>query len=369
LERAGVTMAELDQLKEAWEADADGCLHRLLTWPRTKAERAQRRALLTSLLAALATNDEARTTMVNRWVRERNLVGPLPETMVSFDQQVKVEDAAVPTDWSVEPKLMGQRIGQTLPALFEESGPLALLPAKKPAEIPVEWARENADTDPISWRRQLRWRLAFADHRVPLIEELPDRVLPPRCLLLALKGAHIHPEAEVIALKQALTELYVKLDWPPNFIDLAVCENQDDVETRLRRCSHEVVHVAGHMDGDNLQVASSKIPADEVGQWFANSNVRLVLLNGCDGAVAGSTLALHSISLADRLVQRGRVPEVVAHRMRLNEQDGQAFAISFHGAFLKSFDAVDACFAARQVGSLQLGLSPILISQRASRTG
>jgi hypothetical protein len=370
LSLGGVSDGELDTLKIDWEASsASSCLDQLLKQPPAKAERQRHRAIVTLLLAGLAANNEERERLVSRWVREHALVGRLPETAVTFEQVFDVPDSVVPVGLDADRALIGQRIGDELQGVLRQTTPLVLRADRRAAEIPVEWARENDRTDPVCMRRQIRWMLPYTEHRLPLIDELSARALPPRCMLLALKGDHINPEGEIHQLQQELANLYRKNDWPPEFVKAVVCESRGDVEALLQGCSSEIVHIAGHMASGALQVAAEQIASDEVGQWLASSKVRLLVLNGCEGALAGSPLALYSVAIADRIVQLGRVPEVVAHRLALTEVDGVAFAVNFARAFIGTFDAAAACFEARRVGSANLKLSPVLISQRRPRLG
>lgn len=367
---AGVPGDELAALRIDWDkADACTCVDQLLKQPEAKVERPRRRALLTLLLDALSTNRPERKRLVARWMRANALVGRMPETAVTFEHIVEVPEALTPVALNADRVVLGQKIGQAVPGVLHLATPLALRADRRAAEVPIEWARENAETEPVCVRRQIRWILPHSETRQPLIEDVSTRALPPRYLLLALKGEHIDPKREIDGLRGELVELYLKNDWPPEFVRAEVCQNVDAVKLQLENCSFDIVHIAGHMGADALQVASEQISSEVLGRWLAESAVRLVVLNGCEGARPASDLALHGAAIADKLVQLGKVPEVVAHRIRLTDADGMAFASSFARAFVKTFDAAAACFDARRAGSIDLRLSPVLFSQRAPRTG
>jgi CHAT domain-containing protein len=116
-----------------------------------------------------------------------------------------------------------------------------------------------------------------------------------------------------------------------------------------------------------LQVGDELVEPDVFAALLNDSEVRLVVLNGCEGGRVSSPLAVEYLTLADRIVRDGRVSEVVAHRVKITDADALAFAILFYNAFFgKSggFDPARAAFHARKAGSLRLRLSPVVISQR-----
>ena len=368
LARGGLAEEELAGLGIDEAADVGACVDRLLTLPADKAARQRRRAIVTFLLSALASGNDDRMRLVNRWMRQRNLAGRLPKAAVTFEQVFDVPDSPVAPEPDADVVMTGVRMGQVLPGVLVGTNPLVLGSGPRAAELPVEWARENAETDAICLRRQVRWRLPYRDHRDALVEDLSSRAMPPRWLLVALKGDGIDPEAEIRQVGQTLADLYRAQDWPPEFVKTVACEGDKDVQAQLQGCSYEVVHLSGHMGSHALQVGGDEIASDTLGQWLANSKVRLVVLNGCEGARPRSSVALYSVAMADRIVDLGKVPEVVAHRRPLTDSDSVKFATSFCSAFARSFDAVAACFEARRAGSEQLRYSPLVISQRKPRS-
>jgi hypothetical protein len=121
------------------------------------------------------------------------------------------------------------------------------------------------------------------------------------------------------------------------------------------------------MGGDGLQVGDDRIAPITLTNELQESDVRLIVLNGCEGGKPASPVAVSYLTLAERLVRDGRIPEVIAHRNEISESDALAFAKAFHTEFFSSkdgFDPARAVFKARRAGSECLRYSPVVISQR-----
>ena len=233
--------------------------------------------------------------------------------------------------------------------------------------LPIEWARESAESEPVALRRQIRWRLPGVKTRGCVHQLVSSRQAPPTVLALALAGADIEPTTETRQIVALLRDRYKDMGWPPEFIRAFECEDRKDLESRLNGCRDHVVHIAGHLGPDGLQVGGEMLKAETLAARLNESEARLIVLNGCDGGTVKSPLAVEYLTLADRLVHDGRVPEVVAHRAKIAVSDSLVFARAFYQTFFgktSSFDVAQAVFEARKAGSARLQLCPVVISQR-----
>jgi hypothetical protein len=121
------------------------------------------------------------------------------------------------------------------------------------------------------------------------------------------------------------------------------------------------------MGDGGLQVSDQLLPANELAGALRKSDVRLMVLNGCEGGKPASPLASAYLTLADRLVRDACIPEVVAHRCKISESDAQRFGEAFYAAFFNGddgFEPASAAVSGRKSGSSLLRYSPVVISQR-----
>ncbi|HKA07818.1 MAG TPA: CHAT domain-containing protein, partial [Gemmataceae bacterium] len=361
LEREGVPAAELNGI--AWQRE--NWLEELLSLPKEPEKRQPIRERLALFLVALAAGRPERRGQVTLWIRQRRLVGLTPKPVAPYEYVVnidpKVELAALGNDSTV----IGQSLGKHFPDVFNSDGPLVLQALPATLVAPLEWTRENEQSEPVAVRRPMRWRLAGMDTRRCLFDELSDGCLPPKILLLAAEADDINPKAEVGALKSQLQDLYRERNWPAQFVCAQDCETAKKLSTCVAGCCDQIVHFAGHLGATGLRTGSELLPAAELAAALATSDVRLLVLNGCEGGTPQSPTAFAYATLVERVVRDAGVPEVVAHRGLLSDSDAGSFARVFYRGLLDHFDPSRAVFHARKKGSNELRLSPVLVSQRA----
>jgi hypothetical protein len=225
----------------------------------------------------------------------------------------------------------------------------------------------SQDDEPLALRRSVRWRLPDIEGRTCIFDNLAANAIPPTALIVALAGPDINPQEQMRRLNRLLRSRYEALGWPPEFVCAAEYRSVDDVLSRLRCCQEQVVHIAGHMGDDGLQVGGKVVTAIDLAVALRESDVRLVVLNGCEGGKPASPVASAYLTLADRLVRDARIPEVVAHRCKITESDALAFGEAFHAAFFNSndgFEPARSALSGRKAGSPLLRYSPLVISQR-----
>jgi hypothetical protein len=263
---------------------------------------------------------------------------------------------------------IGQQLGLAYPELMAQRGPVCLVTTSKPLALPIEWARETAAAEPIALRRTIRWRLRGVETgRRRVYELVSSREMPPTVLVLALTAADVEPTTETRQVDALLRNCYREMSWPPEFIRVAKSDSPEDFLTRLNGCRDHVVHIAGHLGPSGLQVGGNLVSAESLAAALSNSEVRMVVLNGCDGGTVKSPLSVEYLTLADRLVRDSHIPEVVAHREKISVSDALLFALSFYRKFFGKtggFDPAQAVFEARKAGSDRLRLCPVVISQR-----
>lgn len=233
--------------------------------------------------------------------------------------------------------------------------------------LPIEWMRETADAEAISLRRQIRWRLPVGGTRDCVHKLVSRREVPPTVLLLSLAAKDVEPTTETRQVAAVVGERYREMNWPPEFIRTFECNSAKGLLTWLNGSRDQVIHIAGHLGPTGLEVGGEPVSDESFVAALKNSEARLVVLNGCDGGTVRSPLAVEYLTLADRLVRDGHVPEVVAHRTKIAVFDALVFALSFYPTFFQKtggFDAAQAVFEARKAGSARLQLCPVVISQR-----
>jgi hypothetical protein len=365
LKQSGVPEDELTKL----DLNLNGN-NSLFPLPESRAKHQRARELIALLVLAAAAGRPERLKVAIRWLSSRRLVGwPAPidfptEKVIELDEKPASVIGTVEEDQAV---IIGQQLAQKAPEITAQGGPVCLVASKDALALPIEWARETADAEPMALRRPIRWRLPGVETRRCVHHLVSNREIPPTVLVLALAAADVEPTEETRQVTALLRDRYREMAWPPEFVRSAECKSGGDFLSRLNGCPDHVVHIAGHLGPDRVQVGNDPVMAECLATALNNSEVRLVVLNGCDGGTVKSPLAVEYLTLADRLVRDGHVSEIVAHRAKIAVSDALKFALSFYKVFFGKtggFDAAQAVFQARKAGSARLRLSPVVISQR-----
>lgn len=120
--------------------------------------------------------------------------------------------------------------------------------------------------------------------------------------------------------------------------------------------SPQILHFVGHggiVDGEGQLLVedeggrSAPLDGERLRSLLANSGgPELVVLNSCDGALAGSGDAFSGV--AQRLVQGG-VPAVIAMQGTIRDTDAKLFAREFYGALAEGHDVPRALTEARKM--------------------
>jgi hypothetical protein len=382
----GLPDSELEEIKAL---DKDGpeapgkakFLEVLLRLPAEDDRKRRRvRRIATLLLLSISGGNAERSRKVREWIYERRLIQRPVAASLPLEDEIEVDAGLVLGD-KVElseanivdvARKDGQRIGQHFRLIPQmdpaRSTALCIETQRQFLEAPVEWARETQDDEPLATRRPVRWRLRKADTRLTALESFIDNALPPAALFLALNNTGINPLDEVNQLRDLVRSHYEALGWPSELVASRACSSPDDVLGALRGHQRQIVHVAGHMGGAGFQVNGQLVEANRLAATLQSSDIRLIVLNGCSGASRSSPVAVDYLTLAERVIRDGAVPEVVAHRTEINEEDALAFAWQFHSAFFSAndgFEPASATLKARKAGSIALRYSPVAISQRA----
>jgi hypothetical protein len=382
----GLPDSELQEIEALSKNDAEApgkarFLDALLRLPAEDDRKRRRvRRIATLLLLSVSGGDAERSRKVREWIYERRLIQrPLaaalpPEDVVELDAGLVLGDTVELSEANIVnvARKDGQRIGQHFRGVpqMDPARPTALCieTQRQFLEEPVEWARETQDDEPLATRRPVRWRLRKADTRLAALESFIDNALPPAALFLALNNTGINPAEQVNQLRDLVRTQYEALGWPSELVASESCSSPDDVLGALGGRQRQIVHVAGHMGGAGFQVNGQLVEANRLAAALRSSDIRLIVLNGCSGAGISSPVAVDYLTLAERLIRDGAVPEVVAHRTEINEEDALAFAREFHSAFFNAhdgFEPASATLKARKAGSIALRYSPVAISQRA----
>jgi hypothetical protein len=337
----------------------------LLELPKEKPARRQHRELLTMLLLSLAEENDERRAAIEKWLRISLLL-----TWSDIDRPEQEEDVhiGVPSlgvDVPADEGELAEALGREMHDLLIGKGPLCLTADGRALSSPVEIAREGKDAEPLALLRPIRWRLKDVPTRKSLDESRQEYALPPSVMLISLASADLlEPDREVRQLKTILETEIQKRGWPTARIVAKRAKNAKELLNVLSETRHRIVHIAGHSGHTGLSVGKERVDAEVLAQALATSDVRLLILNGCSGVKARSALATGTITLADLLVIRGRVPEIVAHRKALQEDDAVAFAKRFYVEYLRDLDLGRAVHEGRKVGSPRLRSDLVAISQR-----
>ena len=369
LVQSGVKDSDIDSQEIDWSKDS--WFESFLYLPESPEKRQRRRELIALLILALVERTPDRLATARIWLLQRRLLPRAPRLVVLDEEVVTIDPGLTSMGLTVqlaEKIAVGQSLREKVPNVLIGRHRLILDAEPRSLEVPIEWTRENAETKPVAVRRPICWRLPFEKTRKCFFETFSSSELPPTILILALESDDITPEAEQRELKERIDKIYRKNYWPPELIRSRVCKTVQDLESRLTNCMEQVVHVAGHIGSKGLRVSSDILTSEKVARALSNSDVRLIVLNGCDGGTPQSPLAFEYATLAECLVRDGNVPEIVAHRGPLRDDDGLAFALTFYESFFSQFDPARAAFEARRTGSEDLEYSPIVISQRGKKT-
>lgn len=365
LTQSGVIEDELDSLDCDWSG-ADW-FESFLSLPEVPGKRRRARELIALLILSVAEDSPERMEYANAWLRKRRLLGWSPrlihhdQDVVTIGPEVTLAGLSIQKGNDIN---VGQRLGKIVPEVLNGRQQLILDAEPGSLEVPIEWTREYADAEPIAVRRPISWRLPFEQTRNCLFDDISSGALPPSVLILALDAEDISPQQELRELKSQLDKIYYESFWPQELVRPMVCRNSQELESCLTDCKEQIVHIAGHLNNNGLQVSSEMLKAEDLAKALSNSDVRILVLNGCEGGTPRSPLAFEYATLAERIVRDANVPEIVGHRGLLREDDGLAFALKFYECFFCYFDPAKAAFEARKAGSNDLRLSPIIISQR-----
>lgn len=365
LEHSGVEEDELDSL--GFFGTDDDWFNGILSLPRRPEKRSRARQIIALLILAVSEGNDVRRKLASSWLRDRRILGLTPRFIPAEEEVLTV--CSGHTLKGLTARLsdelnVGQGLAKIFSVVFRSRHSLILDANPGSLEVPIEWTLENADNEPIALRRPIRWRLPGFKTRNCLFNELSSGALPPAVLLLALDADLITPAKEVRELKSQLDKIYNEYCWPKELIRTMECNSVKELKSRLIGCKEQVVHVAGHLGSGGLQVLSELLAPEGVADALSISDVRLMVLNGCEGGSPQSPISFEYATLMERIVRDGKVPEVVAHRGPLTDDDGMAFACKFYDCYFRKFDPSLAAFEARKAGSNNLRLLPITISQR-----
>jgi hypothetical protein len=352
-------------------ATGDAWLNALLRLPKDRDKKPRARQIVALLLLAVMQDKSERQKTVAGWLHERRLLRW--PTLVAFESEDPVAIVGslikIERDLTIgEMKTIGQKLGQAYGDVLRSSlRPLCVSAETNFLAVPFEWACESQDDEPIAVRRPVRWRLPDVHCRPCVFDSIAANNIPPTALILSLAAPDINPSEQLRRLNQRLRTRYEVLGWPPEFVDAIECRNMNQVLERLHRCQAQVVHFAGHMGGEGLQVSGELVRANDIAAELRVSDVRIVVLNGCEGGESTSPVASAYLTLADRLMRDAHIPEIVAHRCKITESDAINFGEAFHAAFFNNKDGFDPSKSAlegRIAGSSLLRFSPVVISQR-----
>nr|WP_041756049.1 TIR domain-containing protein [Bradyrhizobium sp. ORS 278] len=368
LRLAGIPEGEIKSI--IGDDSAAAWLDPILRLPEDPEKHRRARQIVALLLITVAGRREERRKRVNDWLYERHLLQWPPFVAVANEDHRQIDSFLIdvsPDSTLDQMILMGRLIGQQLPDLLMSARPLCVTAVNKLMLLPVEWTCETEHDEPLAVRRPVRWRLHDVVTRSCIFQGIASNSNPPATLLLSLPSPDINPSGQVRRLRDALRSSYDQLGWPPELVVTYEGAGVDDVLSRLRGCQEQVVHIAGHMGDAGLQIRDEILSASVLAAALRKSDVRLLVLNGCEGGKPASPLALAYLTLADRLVRDACIPEVVGHRCKISESDAQSFGESFFAAFFSredGFEPASAAVSGRKSGSKLLRYSPVVISQR-----
>jgi TIR domain-containing protein len=375
----GLTETELKDVKSTTKAELSSVLFRLP--PDDDRKRRRVRKMVALLLRSLSSGNKERTRVVHDWIYGRRLIQRPPvltapvEDVLVLDPGPAILAPRAPAREDVV--RVGKEIGQKISQMFrsapemDPARPTALCveSRKEFLATSIEWACESQDDEPLATRRPVRWRLKKIDARQTVFDSLKQNAFPPATLLLALNNPGINPEQQTRQLHELVRSHYEALGWPAELVARKDCNSVDEVLAELQGCKRQILHVAGHMGGEGFLVKEQDLDATLVVKALQQSEVQLIVLNGCSGGGVSSRVAVEYLTLGERLVRDAKVPEVVAHRIEISEDDALAFAREFHSAFFSAsdgFNPATATLRARKAGSIALRYAPVAISQRES---
>ena len=368
LRNMGVDAEELKSIENS-AADADW-FEALLRLPKESNKQQRARQIVALLLLAASLDDPDKRKTASNWLFTRRLLRWPPMIAVEHEDRIDLADPLmVPLEDPTEEKIVeiGQLVARKYPGIFNGRRPVCVTGQAGPLAVPIEWARESHQAEPIAVRRPTRWRLPDVEARPSVFESVASQDIPPTTLVLGLDGPGINVQEQTRQVVELLRDRYEDLGWPPEFVTREERKSVEEASKLLQACQDQVVHIAGHMGGEGLQVGDDVLDQKRLAGALQNGDTRLVVLNGCEGGKTETPLAVDYLTLADRLIRDAAVTEVVAHRGKISESDAQAFAKAFHTAFFSGedgFDTARAVFKARRSGSDALRYWPVVISQR-----
>lgn len=368
LSNMGVDLEELESIESSVSGAA--WFDTLLRLPKETNKQQRARQIVALLLLAATLEAPNKRKTASNWLFKRRLLRWPPMVAVEQEDRIDLAEAPmVPLDDPTEEKMaeIGQLVARTYPDICIGRRPICITGQAGPLAVPIEWARESHQAEPIAVRRPTRWYLPNVETRPSVFESVASRDIPPTALVLGLEGPDINVQQQTRQVVELLHDRYQGLGWPPEFVTREECKSVEEAYKILQACQDQVVHIAGHMGGEGLQVGEEILDQMKLATALQNGDTRLVVLNGCEGGKTETPLAVDYLTLADRLIRDAAVTEVVAHRGKISESDALAFAKAFHAAFFSGEDGFDtsrAVFKARKSGSDALRYWPVVISQR-----
>jgi hypothetical protein len=355
-----------EKAAESWTKDLPrkGWQQALLQLPQESGKRSRHRELLTLLLLNLAEEDTGRRETIDRWLYASRLLTWSGVLGPAAEEAVRIGVPSLGADPPKDEVRLGEALGRAYHHLLAGKKPLCLMSDAKTLSSPVEIAREGKDAEILALLRPVRWKLDDVYTRKSLHESRSERGLPPSVLLVGMNGDSIEAEREVRQVKTILETQFRKLDWPTSRIVTRQVKTGKELLRLLDDTRHGIVHLAGHIGQTGLKVGKERVDREDLARALATSDVRLLVLNGCSGAKPRSPLATGTITLADLLISRGLVPEVVAQRGPVQEDDAIAFAQRFYAEYLRDLDLGRAVHEARKSGSTAVRLGLVAVSQR-----
>lgn len=327
------------------------------------------RGLLTVLLLSLCEERPTRTALVQTWLRQSRLLNWSGIAQLQEEEAHSVRAPALGVTVPKDERQLGELLGRAFPELFpadeRRCAPLCLIADALALTTPLEFAHRGPGTDYLALLRAMRWTLKNASARSSLHAMRTEREMPPSVLLLELASDLAGPPREIAELSTCIRDEFVRLGWPVSRVRSKRIESPLALLRTLENTRHGIVHLAGHMGPGGVEVAGERVDGEALGRALNDSQVRLLVLNGCGTAEAEAGAESTSLTLAELLVRRGRVPEVVAHRGSILENDAVNFALRFYVEFLLDLDLGRAVFEARCTGrTSKMRLMPVAISQR-----
>jgi hypothetical protein len=210
----------------------------------------------------------------------------------------------------------------------------------------------------------VRKRFLAPSVRTPVVRYLslqapavPPPAAPPlRMVVVIARPAGYPPldgERELERLRHALSD-WVKQGWL--VLEPLERATPEDLQRSLRKSCH-ILHIVSHGRFDSERGEGALVLEDKDGRaqsvtglWLgeilsAQNELRLVVLNACEGALTSAADPL--AGMAQALVG-ARIPAVVAMRSRISDEAAVAFAESFYEALGRSLPVDVALAKARQ---------------------